>query len=170
MDRRRAIMRRPDTEPRMSRSICLWPAIVAIVSCHHPPPSRPAPMAPTDSLVSERRRYIDQVLQQIKGRESLPAPQVFKNIKSLPATLPAERLLGVMEVGYARSLGVSCTYCHIPGEWEKDDKLPKQITREMTRMVFELNQRLKAIPNIRSERPVVNCTTCHRGQIKPALD
>jgi hypothetical protein len=29
---------------------------------------------------------------------------------------------------------------------------------------------LANIKHLKSERPVVNCTTCHRGAIKPALD
>ena len=37
-------------------------------------------------------------------------------------------------------------------------------------MVREINAKLGTIEGLDSEKPVVNCTTCHRGQIKPALD
>jgi hypothetical protein len=38
-------------------------------------------------------------------------------------------------------------------------------------MVGKINgEMLKNIKNLKSENPVVNCTTCHRGQVKPALN
>lgn len=74
-------------------------------------------------------------------------------------------------MGYARSLGVNCTHCHVPGEWEKEDKPTKQIARDMSAMVTAINtEQLKKIKNLKSPDPVINCTTCHRGQIKPALN
>ena len=84
---------------------------------------------------------------------------------------PAGRVLAVMETGFSRSLGVDCTHCHVPGEWEKEDKPTKQIAREMMTMSGQINRELlKKIKNLKSENPIVNCTTCHRGQIKPALN
>ena len=100
---------------------------------------------------------------------SLPK-KVFKNIQLLKG-VPSGRLLRVMELGYSRSLGVTCTHCHLPGAWEKDDKPTKQIARDMAAMVSAINnQYLKQIKNLKSDNPVVNCTTCHRGQTKPALN
>ena len=29
---------------------------------------------------------------------------------------------------------------------------------------------LKEIKNLKNTNPAVNCTTCHRGQVKPALN
>jgi hypothetical protein len=38
-------------------------------------------------------------------------------------------------------------------------------------MVARINgELLKGIPNLKGPNAVVNCTTCHRGQVKPALD
>lgn len=52
-----------------------------------------------------------------------------------------------------------------------NDKATKQTAREMSRMVSAINgELLKRIPNLRSTNPSVNCTTCHRGQTRPALD
>lgn len=107
---------------------------------------------------------------QIKGKEQEPAEKVFKNIQSLKG-VPAGRLLAIMEMGYARSLGVNCTHCHTPEKWEAEDKNTKQIAREMSAMVGTINNSLlKNIKNLKSATPTVNCTTCHRGQIKPALN
>ena len=84
---------------------------------------------------------------------------------------PAGRVLAIMEFGYARSLGVNCTHCHIPDKWESEDKNTKQIAREMSAMVATINgELLKNIKGLKSESPTVNCTTCHRGQVKPALN
>ena len=113
---------------------------------------------------------IAKLKEQIKGKEQEPAEKVFKNIQMMK-TIPAGRLLAIMEMGYARSLGVNCTHCHVPDKWESDEKNTKQIAREMAVMVGTINgQLLKNIKNLKSENPTVNCTTCHRGQVKPALN
>jgi hypothetical protein len=113
---------------------------------------------------------ISKLKEQIKGRESEPAEKVFKNIQMLKG-VPAGRLLAIMEMGYARSLGVNCTHCHVPDKWEAEDKNTKQIARDMAAMTGKINtELLKNIKNLKSESPTVNCTTCHRGQVKPALN
>ncbi len=107
--------------------------------------------------------------EQIKGREKEPAEKVFKNIQTLKG-IPAGRVLAIMEFGYARSLGVNCTHCHAPDRWEAEDKTKKQIARDMAAMTAKINgELLKGIKNV-SEKAVINCTTCHRGQIVPALN
>jgi hypothetical protein len=113
---------------------------------------------------------IAKLKEQIKGKEQEPAEKVFKSIQMLKG-VPAARLLAIMEMGYARSLGVTCTHCHTPEKWEAEDKPTKQITRDMSAMVKTINTDiLKNIKNLKSETPTVNCTTCHRGQVKPALN
>lgn len=113
-----------------------------------------------------------KVREQIKGRENEPASAVFKNIQtSFLKSVPAGRLPAVMEIAYSRSLGVDCTHCHVPDKWEADDRLEKQIARDMSAMVLRINgELLKGIKNLKSPAPTVNCTTCHRGQTKPALN
>ena len=134
------------------------------------PQSAAAPAAAKDSVTLERERYVAEVRQEIAGKENLPASQVFKNIKML-TDVPAARLLGIMNIGYGKSLGVSCTHCHTPGEWDKDDKTQKQTARDMSKMVATINNALlKNIPNLKGPNAIVNCTTCHRGQVKPALN
>ena len=108
--------------------------------------------------------------KQIAGKENQPAEQVFKNIQILKG-VPAGRLLRVMELGYGRSLGVNCTHCHVVDQWDKDDKPTKPIAREMAKMAQTINNELlKNIKNLKGPNPIVNCTTCHRGQTKPALN
>lgn len=128
-----------------------------------PPPAQTESTADLQAAIAELKK-------SIAGRENEPAEKVFKNIQMFKG-MPAGRVLRIMELGYARSLGVTCTHCHIPGAWEKDDKPTKQVARDMAAMVGAINnQHLKQIKNLKSETPGVNCTTCHRGQTKPALN
>lgn len=123
-----------------------------------------------DSVTLERERYVAEVRQQIAGKETLPASQVFKNIKTL-GDMPAGRLLAVMNLGYGKSLGVSCTHCHVAGAWDSEDKTQKQTARDMSAMAARINNELLSkIPNLKGPNAIVNCTTCHRGQVKPALN
>ncbi|HUQ83535.1 MAG TPA: c-type cytochrome [Gemmatimonadaceae bacterium] len=133
-------------------------------------PANAVPAVAKDSVTLERDRYVAEIRQQITGKETLPASQVFKNIKMLN-DVPAGRLLAIMNVGYGKSLGVSCTHCHVAGEWDKEDKTQKQTARDMSAMAGRINNELlKNIPNLRGPNAIVNCTTCHRGQVKPALN
>ena len=118
----------------------------------------------------DQAQKLAELTKQIAGKENQPAEQVFKNIQILKG-IPAGRLLRIMELGYSRSLGVNCTHCHVVDQWDKDDKPTKPIAREMSKMVQTINNDLlKPIKNLKGPNPVVNCTTCHRGQIKPALN
>jgi hypothetical protein len=118
----------------------------------------------------DQKAALAKLREQIKGRENEPAEQVFKNIQTLKG-VPAGRLLAIMAGGYARSLGVDCTHCHVPEKWEADDKRTKPIAREMAAMTRTINNELlKNIKNLNSATPTINCTTCHRGQVTPALN
>jgi hypothetical protein len=118
----------------------------------------------------DQAQALADLRKAIAGLEDKPAPEVFKNIQMFKA-MPAGRLLRVMELGYAKSLGVDCTHCHVAGQWEKEDKPTKQIARDMAAMVANINnEQLKKIKNLKSADAVINCTTCHRGQVKPALN
>jgi hypothetical protein len=123
-----------------------------------------------ESKPFDQQQQLQELRKQIAGQENRPAEEVFKNIQLLKG-MPTGRLLRVMEIGYSKSLGVNCTHCHVAGQWEKEEKPTKQISREMSAMVRAINNDLlKKVKNLKSETPTVNCTTCHRGQVKPALD
>lgn len=134
-----------------------------------PPPAAgqtsPQPAAPFDQAAA-----LAQLERQIAGKEDLPATEVFKNITQYKG-VTAGRLLRIMDYGFSRGLGVTCTHCHVPGEWDRDDKATKQIARDMSKMLTTINaDLLRKIPNLRSTNPAINCTTCHRGQRRPALE
>ncbi|MGH7726409.1 MAG: c-type cytochrome [Candidatus Eiseniibacteriota bacterium] len=80
-------------------------------------------------------------------------------------------MVKIMNMGFGRSLGVSCLHCHVADKWDSDEKPTKQVAREMITMSRAINEEyLSKIKGLKSERPVVNCTTCHRGQKRPAIE
>lgn len=130
-----------------------------------------APAEPTPTPESfDQAAAVAKLREAIKGRENEPAGKVFKNVKNF-AEMPAGRLLAVMQFGYSRSLGVDCTHCHTPDEWSSDSKPQKQIARDMQLMAGRINNELlKGMESLGGRQAIVNCTTCHRGQVKPATN
>ena len=87
------------------------------------------------------------------------AEQVYKNIQVMKG-VPAPRLMSAM-MFFTKSLGVECNYCHIPNEYERDDKPAKHTARKMLNMAHQINE--ANFPN----NQVVSCWMCHRGNLKP---
>ena len=133
-------------------------------------PALPGEPTTPEAIRQLNDEKVAKLSTQIAGKEDQPAEAVFKNIKVLTG-VPAGKLVKIMQFGYSRSLGVSCVHCHVPDQWEKDDKSAKQISRDMSKMdhtvIFDL---LRNIDGLKDRTPLINCTTCHRGQVKPALD
>ncbi len=126
---------------------------------------------PPDTAKATREAQYARALDEIKGKEKLPAESVYREIRMLKG-VPAGRLLAIMNMGFSRSLGVNCTFCHVEDAWEREDSTRKQTARDMSAMVRVINDTV--LPGIeglkeKKDRPVVNCTTCHRGQPKPAI-
>jgi len=120
-----------------------------------------------DSLRADRDKHLGAVREMIKGKENLPGDSVYKGLKAF-GRMPAERLPMIMG-RFSEALGVSCDHCHVVDEWDKEDKKQKQIARDMMAMARTINDSLLGkIQNLKSERPNVTCTTCHRGAVKPA--
>ena len=171
----------------MKSSLSAWSSMVLLLACTQAPVQTAAapPAAPmatarpgltpeqtaarNDSLQKDRMMHVNRIREQIKGKENLPAEQVFQNI-TLHEGTPAGRLLNIMSGGYSGSLGVSCAHCHVLEDFAKEDKPTKQITRDMSAMVRVINDTLlKNIRNIKSENPGVNCGTCHNGRARPGF-
>lgn len=101
-------------------------------------------------------------------------PEKSKNLKVLPKSTTAEQLQGTM-VGFTRSLGVRCNYCHVGEEGKPldtydfaSDKVPKKdVARGMLRMVEKVQKELVLIQPAKSERVNVGCVTCHHGRPLP---
>jgi photosynthetic reaction center cytochrome c subunit len=92
--------------------------------------------------------------------ESKTAEQVYKNITQLKST-PAEQLMPAMQV-ISSSLGVECSFCHVAGKAELDDKPAKKTAREMMALVASINA------GSFGGRQQVSCYSCHHGVANPA--
>ena len=89
------------------------------------------------------------------------AEQAYKNIQVLKG-VPVSQFMNTMFF-QRYALGVSCSYCHVDGKWEADDKPAKAKARQMQRMVLDLNK------NVFHDNKV-NCVTCHRGSVTPQTE
>jgi photosynthetic reaction center cytochrome c subunit len=87
------------------------------------------------------------------------AEQVYKNIQILKG-VPAGQVIPAMQFITA-SLGVECSYCHVENHFDKDDKKPKKVARDMMQMMFALNK-----DNFEGHREVT-CYSCHHGAPNP---
>ena len=131
-------------------------------------PTKTAVLEPFQDTTFQQDEAIAAIKKMIEGKEDLPSGEVFSNIQVMQ-DIPAGRLVPIMQFGFSGSLGVNCTHCHNPDDWSSDEKEEKQITREMWTMVGKINRDLLgSIENLKGPQPIVNCTTCHRGDIKPA--
>ena len=151
----------------MRRSIVLLVAIFTGCMSHKPPPAGPPPSNPNQAA---NDKAYQKALESIAGHETEPAGKVFKNVK-LPMlqNVPAKTLLNIMNMGYAKALGVSCLHCHAMGDFASDDKHEKRAAREMALMAVSINDTLKKMENLegKPEERFANCTTCHRGHVNP---
>ncbi|HET8798513.1 MAG TPA: photosynthetic reaction center cytochrome c subunit family protein, partial [Thermoanaerobaculia bacterium] len=98
--------------------------VLAAVLCLFATSATPQQQAPKEDP------DVTALLAAIKGKENLPAGEVFKNVQILKQ-MPAARFLRVMDMGYSQSLGVGCEHCHVIDRWDADEKRPKRAAREM---------------------------------------
>ncbi|HEY8054942.1 MAG TPA: c-type cytochrome [Terriglobales bacterium] len=83
-----------------------------------------------------------------------------KNLQVLARDTPMAVVQAEMK-DVAQGLGVECSFCHVPGAYEKDDVDMKRVARRMMRMVNAMND------GYFSGRAEISCYTCHRGQRLP---
>ena len=86
-------------------------------------------------------------------------PQPPKNIQVLK-DVPLDELQLTMQY-IAASLGVQCTYCHVQGQNDSDDKDTKKRAREMMAMVQDINGKFF------DGTQRLSCASCHNGRPKP---
>jgi len=88
------------------------------------------------------------------------AEQVFKNIQVLKGT-PADQVQPAMQF-ISNSLGVECSFCHVQGAFDKDDKKTKLTARKMIEMQGAINKE-----HFNGDREIT-CNSCHHGSEHPA--
>jgi hypothetical protein len=121
-----------------------------------------------DSLSEDRLKHVNEIKEMIKGKEDMEADSVYKNLQSIGGFKAS--ILPLVMNKWSIALGVSCGYCHENGKWELDNKKEKLVARKMAKMSSVINDYLKTVKEIQNPHPVINCSSCHRGHLKPALD
>jgi len=100
------------------------------------------------------------------------AYQIFRVLKEIPA----DQLVPAMQF-ITYSLGVECSYCHVEGALEKDDKKPKQTARKMMQMMAAItgttlirSKRSPATPAIVAAPHPVATPIIAEGGPRPAFE
>ena len=88
------------------------------------------------------------------GKQKKAAPP--KNLK----ILAPENYRMSMDV-FTQALGVQCTFCHVQGTMDSDDKPQTNTARMMLAMTREINDKFG------DGKLHVRCYTCHRGSAQP---
>jgi cytochrome c len=91
----------------------------------------------------------------------LDAERSAQDAQRITDGMTAERIAELMRE-FNRALGVECGHCHVGERWRDDSKPAYAVSRNMYRMVREINERLLA------DVGVVACWTCHRGRATPS--
>ena len=110
--------------------------------------------------VQARQAVPEKKAESADAPKEKTAAEEFKNIQVFK-DIPASQLMPAMFM-ISASLGVGCDHCHVTsetGRWpmEKDDKKPKQVAREMIKMLHGIND------GTFGGRQEVTCATCHQG-------
>ncbi len=101
-------------------------------------------------------------------------PEEPKNLQVLPKEFSGVKLRPIM-LGFTRSLGVRCTYCHVGEEgkplgtydFASDANPNKERAREMYRMLGSINKHLEKIEPSGDQAVNMWCHTCHMGRPRP---
>jgi len=134
-----------------------------------PKSSRASGAAANDTLEAANEREAIKVLDEIPDRQDEPAEQVFPNVVTLRG-VTARQLVNIMAADYSRALGVTCSHCHVAGDYTSDAKREKRAARDMAMMSRTINQSLRRMENLESkpaESRAITCMTCHQGKLNP---
>src|SRR5436190_10918942 len=138
-------------------------AVVALLLAATAPPKKPSVQEIND-------QFAQKILKSIAGHENEPAEKVFMDVRlPLLKNIPAAQFINIMNNGYAKALGVTCTHCHVETDFSKDDKRPKRAAREMAAMHMAINKTLHDMKELDDppDQRYINCSTCHRGSVDP---
>jgi photosynthetic reaction center cytochrome c subunit len=158
----------PQAIAHLERALTLDPLYLPAASTLMSLYQKEGDTAKADALAGKIKAAMDEtpaaepaVPQASNNESGKTAEQVYKNIEVLKG-VPAGQVIPAMQFMSA-SLGVQCTFCHVEDHFEKDDKKPKQVARDMMQMMFALNKN-----NFEGHREVT-CYSCHRGAPNPLV-
>jgi cytochrome c553 len=101
----------------------------------------------------------------ILAADTLAAPPQ-RNLQVLPKDISESDLEDTMD-GFAAQLGVTCAFCHVVEQYEKDEKPRKAEARRMVKLVIDMKTRQEEYFGGRGTKAVISCGMCHRGKPKP---
>jgi hypothetical protein len=102
------------------------------------------------------------------GSARAQEPSGFKNLQVLPPDISKAELKATME-GFADQLNVRCSFCHVPDNYDKDDKNHKLVARKMLKLVTYMRANAAEYFKDSVEAKDINCWSCHRGQSEPEV-
>src|ERR1700676_5151213 len=88
------------------------------------------------------------------GGRGAAAGRGLQNLLILPEKTAFAEILPTMET-FQVSLGVQCTFCHVQGNFARDDNPRKNVARAMMRIVDQFN---KTFPDGKQR---IGCWSCH---------
>ena len=104
------------------------------------------------------------IFAQPTGDRGSAAKSAAKNLKVLAANTD---IRFVMQ-NFTQVLGIQCTYCHVEGDFASDANPKKETARKMIALIRQIDP---YFPSSVGVYPAgyheVDCSTCHRGSIKP---
>jgi hypothetical protein len=115
---------------------------------------------------------VPAVGQSQGGAQQAPPPMT--NLQVWPKDAPRAQVIQTMQA-FNESLGVECSYCHVPNDFASDEKREKRIARQMILLRDAINVMMGAIvekpagagPTAGDGQPGapvrVLCRSCHRG-------
>jgi Photosynthetic reaction centre cytochrome C subunit len=122
-----------------------------------------APRISPESAAVLRKADVDKLMAKIKGSESLPAEDVFQDVRLLTG-MTAQRFLQVMDVTYGGGLGMTCADCHQVANWA-DSTQAKTRARSMQEVTNTINTEL--LTKVMPRPDQITCITCHQQQQSP---
>jgi hypothetical protein len=105
------------------------------------------------------KAQVDEMFKKGAAENSKPAETVYKNIQVLKGQ-PAGTLMVAMRL-MTKELGVKCDFCHVMGQFDKDDNPHKNTARQMVGMMMGIAKEFT------HGEVVINCYTCHKGKPEP---
>ncbi len=118
-----------------------------------------------DTLMQDREKYLAVLKEDLKGKESMAADSVFKNIQSLKGK-SVEQVLSIMN-NWGHALGVTCKFCHDVNDWSSEKSRNHLRTREMIVMNDRLNKELLSQMKGFRQPVTMGCISCHNEMKEP---
>jgi hypothetical protein len=116
-------------------------------------------------MITRFRMSLLVAVAAVSATVASAAPE-HKNLQVLNKAITKDELKAMMD-GFSEQLGVKCTFCHVPEQFDKDDRPHKADARRMIKMVNDLKAKKVDYFGPRAKDNVVTCGTCHRGKAEP---